>query len=166
MVKLFYGLRYIKIDRERFVMENLNVGIQYSYTYKVPLEKTGPYLYPELKELQTMPQVFNSGFMVGLFEFVCVKALVPYLNWPTQQTVGTSFDLSHCSATPPGFEITVHVQLVGIQKNKLLFSILAHDGVDVISQGTHERHIIKENTFLKVVNKKCVRKQKDLLKVG
>ena len=44
-------------------MENLEIGMKYSYCYKVPIEKTVPYLYPEVEELQVMPKVFTSGFI-------------------------------------------------------------------------------------------------------
>lgn len=138
-------------------MEKLEVGMKYTYSYTVPLEKTVPYLYPEVDELQEMPEVFTSGFMIGLFEFVCVKALVPYLDWPKEQTLGVGFNLSHCAPTPPGFKVNVEIELIGLQKNKLLFNIIAHDGIDVISQGSHERHIIKKSTFLKVVDKKSIK---------
>jgi len=135
-------------------MENLEVGMKYSYCYKVPIEKTVPYLYPEVEELQVMPEVFTSGFMIGMFEYVCVKALVPYLDWPKEQTVGVGFNLSHASPTPPEFSVMVDVELISIEKNKLIFKIIADDGIDIISEGTHERHIIKEKVFQKVVKKK------------
>ncbi|OUR72881.1 thioesterase [Arcobacter sp. 31_11_sub10_T18] len=135
-------------------MENLEIGMKYSYCYKVPIEKTVPYLYPEVEELQVMPEVFTSGFMIGMFEYVCVKALVPYLDWPKEQTVGVGFNLSHSSPTPPEFCVMVDIELISIEKNKLIFKIIADDGVDIISEGTHERHIIKERVFQKVLKKK------------
>ncbi len=135
-------------------MEDLEIGMKYSYCYKVPIEKTVPYLYPEVEELQVMPEVFTSGFMIGMFEYVCVKALVPYLDWPKEQTVGVGFNLSHSSPTPPEFCVMVDIELISIEKNKLIFKIIADDGVDIISEGTHERHIIKERVFQKVLKKK------------
>ena len=144
-------------------MENLEIGMKYSYCYKVPIEKTVPYLYPEVEELQVMPKVFTSGFMIGMFEYVCVKALVPYLDWPSEQTVGVGFNLSHLSPTPPEFSVMVDVELISIKKNKLIFRIIADDGVDIISEGTHERHIIKEKVFQKVLKKKK-RKWRDFKK--
>ncbi len=61
----------------------------HEFRFKVPENKTVPYLYPESAEFQEMPKVFATGFMVGLLEWVCIKAINPYLNWPNEQTVGT-----------------------------------------------------------------------------
>ena len=46
-----------------------------------------PYLYLEVEELQVMPEIFTSRFMIGMFEYVCVKVLVSYLDWTKEQTV-------------------------------------------------------------------------------
>ncbi len=135
-------------------MKKLEVGMCYSYTYQVPLNKTVPYQFPEVEELQVMPEVFTSGFMIGMFEFVCVKALKPFLNWPSQQSVGVGFNLTHISPTPPDFTIKVDIELVEMKKNRLRFKIIAHDGVDVISEGVHDRHIINCANFNKKILKK------------
>jgi len=94
-----------------------------------------------------MPEVFATGFLVGLIEWACIKAINPYLDWPEEQTVGTHVDVSHQAPTPPGLEVTVTVELIGIEGRKLLFSVEAHDGVDLISRGKHERFIINRKKF-------------------
>jgi fluoroacetyl-CoA thioesterase len=134
--------------------KKLEIGMKYTYSYKVPIEKTVPYQYPEIEELQVMPKIFTSGYMIGMFEFVCVKALVPYLHYPKEQSVGVGFNLTHIAPTPSGFTVEVKIELMDIQKHKLIFKIEAHDGIDIISTGTHERHIIKEKIFLRVIDKK------------
>ncbi len=94
-----------------------------------------------------MPRVFATGFMVGLFEWACIKAVNPHLAWPDEQTVGTDVKLSHIAATPPGLTVTVHVTLEKIDGTKLTFSVVGHDGLDKISEGTHERFIINAAKF-------------------
>jgi fluoroacetyl-CoA thioesterase len=94
-----------------------------------------------------MPEVFATGFMVGLLEWACIKAVKPHLVWPSEQTVGTHIDVSHLAATPPGFEVTANVKLVEVDGRRLVFEVEAHDGVDLISRGTHERFIINKEKF-------------------
>lgn len=125
----------------------LKPGLTYEFKFKISENKTVPYLYPESPEFQVMPKVFATGFMVGLFEWACIQAINPYLNFPAEQTVGTDIRLSHLAATPPGLTVTVKTKLEKIEGRKLTFSIIADDGVDKISEGTHERFIIDAVKF-------------------
>ena len=94
-----------------------------------------------------MPEVFATGFMVGLFEFACIHAINPHIDWPKEQTVGIHVNVSHTAATPPGLTITVRGTLEEVEGRKLVFSIRADDGVDQISSGTHERFVIDAEKF-------------------
>jgi fluoroacetyl-CoA thioesterase len=94
-----------------------------------------------------MPRVLATGYMVGLFEWACIQALNPHLDWPAEQTVGISVNLSHVAATPPGLVVTVRVLLEKVEGRKLTFFIEADDGVDLISQGYHERFVIDAAKF-------------------
>jgi len=127
--------------------ETLKPGIKYEHKFLVPLSKTVPALYPESEEFAVMPEVFATGFLVGLLEWACIKAINPHIDWPKEQTVGTHIDVSHQAASPPGCEVTVAVELLAIDGRKLVFSAEAHDGVDLISKGRHERFIINKQKF-------------------
>ena len=89
-----------------------------------------------------MPEVLATGFMIGLREWACVETLRPHLDWPAEQTLGTHVNFSHEAATPPGLLVTVDVRLEKIEGRRLVFHVEAHDGVDRISSGTHERFVI------------------------
>jgi fluoroacetyl-CoA thioesterase len=127
--------------------ESLKAGIRYEHRFTVPTSKTVPALYPESDEFVAMPEVFATGFMVGLLEWACIRAINPHLDWPREQSVGTHIDVSHEAATPPGLEVTVSVELVAVDGRKLAFTVQAHDGVDLISRGRHERVVIDEEKF-------------------
>lgn len=129
------------------MMETLKPGIKYEHKFLVPLSKTVPALYPESEEFAAMPEVFATGFLVGLLEWACIKAINPHIDWPKEQTVGTHIDVSHQAASPPGCEVTVAVELLAVDGRKLVFSVEAHDGVDLISKGRHERFIINKQKF-------------------
>jgi len=125
----------------------LKQGIEYTHKFTITNLKTVPALYPESEEFLVMPEVFATGYMVGLIEWTCIKAINPHLDWPKEQTVGTHIDVNHIAATPPGFEVTVKVKLIEVDGRKLVFGVEAHDGVDLISQGRHERFIIYKEKF-------------------
>jgi fluoroacetyl-CoA thioesterase len=127
--------------------ETLKPGIEYTHKFTIPPTKTVPALYPESDEFQAMPEVFATGYMVGLIEWTCIKAINPHLDWPGEQTVGIHIDVNHIAATPPGLEVTTRVKLIEVDGRKLVFEVEAHDGVDLISQGRHERFIIYKEKF-------------------
>ncbi|MFA7350632.1 MAG: thioesterase family protein [Methylotenera sp.] len=127
--------------------DTLKVGIRYEHKFRVPQSKTVPALYPESEEFVAMPEVFATGFLVGLLEWACIKAINPHLGWPQEQTVGTHINVSHEAATPPGLVVTATVELVEVDGRKLIFAVEAHDGVDLISRGHHERFIINKEKF-------------------
>ena len=126
---------------------SLQPGIAYRHKFVVPATKTVPALYPEAEEFLLMPEVFATGFLVGFLEWACLKAINPHLDWPVEQTVGTHIDVSHCAATPPGMEVTADVELIAVHGKALVFAVRAHDGVDLISEGRHERYVIVKERF-------------------
>lgn len=125
----------------------LKTGIRYQHKFVVPQSKTVPALYPEADEFLAMPEVFATGFMVGFLEWTCIKAVNPHLDWPEEQTVGTHINVSHQAATPVGLEVTADVELIEIDGRRLVFNVEAHDGVELISKGQHERFIINKSKF-------------------
>lgn len=127
--------------------DSLREGLTFTFQFTVPENKTVPFLYPESAEFQAMPRVFATGFMVGLIEWACIDAINPHIDWPREQTVGIDVKLSHLAATPPGLTVTVKGTLEKVEGRKLTFSIVADDGVDKISEGTHERFVIDAEKF-------------------
>jgi fluoroacetyl-CoA thioesterase len=84
---------------------------------------------------------------VGFLEWACIKAINPHIDWPQEQTLGTHIDVSHEAATPAGLEVTATVELIAVEGRKLVFAVEAHDGVDLISKGRHERFVIIREKF-------------------
>ena len=134
--------------------ETLKPGIGYQHKFIVPVSKTVPALYPEAAEFVAMPEVFATGFLVGFLEWACIKAINPHIDWPNEQTVGTHIDVSHEAATPPGLEVTATVKLITVEGRKLVFAVEAHDGVDLISKGQHERFVINRERFIAKLREK------------
>jgi fluoroacetyl-CoA thioesterase len=132
----------------------LKPGLTFEFKYDVPPDKTVPNLYPEAAEFHDMPEVFATGYLVGLIEWACIDALKPHLDWPHEQSVGIDINVNHSAATPPGFRVVVKGKLTKVEGRKLTFEIEAHDGVDTISTGTHQRFIIDASRFNASVDKK------------
>ncbi len=135
--------------------ETLLPGLEGIFRYTVPESRTVPRLYEDAPDFQMMPAVFATGYMVALVEWACLELIKPHLDWPREQTLGTRVDLSHTAATPPGFTVEVRTRLESVEARKLVFRVSAHDGVDPITEGTHERHVIDAERFERKVAAKA-----------
>ena len=134
--------------------KSLQPGIRFEHKYVIPDTKTVPALYPEAEEFMIMPEVLATGYLVGLLEWACIKAINPHIDWPAEQTVGTHINVTHQAATPPGLEVTTTVELIRVEGRKLTFSVEANDGIDIISRGEHERFVIIREKFDLSLSKK------------
>jgi fluoroacetyl-CoA thioesterase len=135
----------------------LRPGLTFEFKFRVPENKTVPCLFPESPEFQLMPKVLATGYMVGLLEWACLRAIIPHLDWPNEQTVGTVVNFTHSAATPPGLTVTVRGKLEKVEGRKLSFSVVADDGIDKISEGTHERFVIDAAKFNSKLAEKAAR---------
>jgi fluoroacetyl-CoA thioesterase len=124
----------------------LKPGLTHRFAYRVPDDKTVPHLYPEVTDFRTMPRVFATGYMVGLMEWVCMQAMAPHLD-PGEGSLGVHVDVNHTAATPPGFTVTVDVECTQVVGKRVTFQVKAHDGVDQIGAGRHERFVVAWDRF-------------------
>ena len=134
----------------------LKPGLTHRFSYTVPVTKTVPYLYEESPELAAMPEVFATGFMVGLLEWTCVQLLAPHLD-PSEGSLGVYIVVARKAATPVGFIITVEAKRLEVKGPRARFAIRAHEDMDEIGSGTHERFIVNWDRFNKSVAAKAAK---------
>lgn len=134
--------------------DTLKPGATARMEYKVPADKTVPYLYPEAHDFQIMPTVFATGFMVGLMEWTCMKVLEGHLE-PGEGSLGIHIDVSHTAATVPGQVVTVDAECTAVNGRRVAFRVAAHDGIEKIGGGTHERMLVPWDKFEAKVNAKA-----------
>ena len=134
--------------------DTLRAGDRTQFSYRVPATKTVPHLYPDAHEFQLMPTVFATGFMVGLMEWTCLHIIAPHLE-EGEGSLGVHINVSHVAATVPGQTVTVEAECTKVAGRRLHFHVKAHDGIDLIGEGEHERMIVDWNKFEKRVNDKA-----------
>ena len=64
--------------------DTLQPGLTHTFQFRIPATKTVRHLYPESAMFQDMPDVFATGFMIGLLEWACIETLRPHLDWPDE----------------------------------------------------------------------------------
>jgi fluoroacetyl-CoA thioesterase len=134
----------------------LQPGASAQHSFRIPAEKTVPYLYPEAREFQMMPTVFATGFMVGLMEWTCLHILDPHLE-DGEGSLGVKINVSHLAATVPGQTVTVDAECTRIEGRRIYFHVRAHDGLDLIGEGEHERMVVNWEKYEQRVNDKAKR---------
>jgi predicted thioesterase len=113
-------------------------GLTYKQTYVTTLE---------MRAKQLTADVFSTPAMIGLMEGTCVELVAPYLE-ENEQTVGFHVDVRHVAPTKIGQSVTVTVELLEVQDNKLRFSVSAVNDQGVkIGEGTHRRALINTVQF-------------------
>jgi fluoroacetyl-CoA thioesterase len=132
---------------------SLAPGLEHELRLVVSDAETVPALYPEAPEFRGMPAVFASGFMIGLVEWACIRAIAEHLE-PGELSLGIGFDLTHSAATPPGMAVTARVRLEGVDGRRLSFAVRVDDERDRICNGTHRRFVVDRERFLAGVDRK------------
>lgn len=122
------------------------IGDRHRFSFRLPETKTVPHLYPESADFRAMPAVFATGFMVGLMEWACVDALKPHLE-DGEGSLGIAINVTHTAATLPGQTVTVDVECTAADGNRITWRVAAHDGIDAIGDGTHQRAVVRWERF-------------------
>jgi fluoroacetyl-CoA thioesterase len=134
--------------------DSLKPGATARFAYKIPADKTVPYLYAGEPDFVAMPSVFATGFLVGLMEWTCMKVLEGHLD-DGEGSLGVHVDFSHLAATVPGQTVTVDAECTSVSGRRVAFKVRAHDGIDLISEGRHERMVVPWDRFVVRVNDKA-----------
>ena len=135
--------------------DTLKPGIRFEWQTTVPERAVVPALFGEHTAFaQQMPAVLATGYMVGLMELACTQAIIPHMDWPREQSLGTLVNFSHLAATPPGMTLTIRGELVEVDGRRVRFRVEAWDGLDKISEGEHERTIVIAEKFQGRLNDK------------
>lgn len=126
---------------------DLKPGLAFEWTYTVPSRATVPELYHDTAFCRDMPDVLATGFMVGLMELACTQGIMPYVDWPREQSLGVHVSFSHLAPTPPGMKLTIRGEVIEVDGRRIRFRVEAWDEHDKISEGTHERMVITPEKF-------------------
>ena len=97
--------------------------------------------------------VLATPKMISLIEEAALAA-VEHLLPDGKQSLGTHIDITHVAATPVGMTVKAEAELIEVSGRKLLFAVRAHDELDLIGEGRHERVIVTAASFQARINEK------------
>ena len=91
--------------------------------------------------------MYSTPAMVGHFEGLCLKMLVPFLD-PGENSVGYRVDVKHVAPTAIGMKVTVKGRIKEVEGRKVLFEVEAYNESGTkIGEGIHERRVIDMSRF-------------------
>jgi fluoroacetyl-CoA thioesterase len=111
-----------------------------------------------------LANVWGSGLapvlatpMLVAFCEECARLAADPLLPVGQQTVGSSINLRHLAATPPGMQVTVRAELKKIEGRRLHFQVEVWDETEQVGAAEHERFIIDVERFQQRIAEKAER---------
>jgi fluoroacetyl-CoA thioesterase len=122
-------------------------GIQFEWRYTIPERATVPQLYHDTAFCLDMPDVLATGYMVGMMELACVHGMMPYVDWPNEQSLGTMVSFQHLAPTPPGMTLRIKGEVLAVEGRRVRFKVEAWDDVERVCEGIHERCLIDPQRF-------------------
>jgi fluoroacetyl-CoA thioesterase len=97
--------------------------------------------------------VLATPELVRLVEIAAVAALSGHLP-PELTSVGVAINVEHIAPTPVGLSVEVRATLTGVQGRRLKFQVVAHDDIEEIGRGTHQRVLVEVESFIARANRK------------
>ena len=88
-----------------------------------------------------LPPVLATPVMIMIMENAALNAMKPYLD-ASESALGTRVDVRHLAATSAGRRVTGEAEVTEVDGRRIVFTIRAKDGTEVIGVGTHERMVI------------------------
>jgi fluoroacetyl-CoA thioesterase len=122
-------------------MNDIPIGASASETVLVTRELTVAHFN------EGMPEVYGTPLMIYLMEFASARAIAPYLP-PGWVSVGTEVNVRHLAATPIGMTVTAHATVTAVNGRLVTFAVRAHDGAELIGEGTHVRAAVEMARFM------------------
>ena len=90
--------------------------------------------------------VLATPVMINLIEAAALAA-VEHLLPEGHQSLGIHLDVSHMAATPVGLRVTATAEVLRIEGRTITFRVEAHDDVEAIGGGTHQRVVVSVARF-------------------
>ncbi len=98
--------------------------------------------------------VLATPVMINLMEAAALDA-AEHLMPKGHQSLGIHVDISHVAATPVGMKVHATAEVTAVEGNRIRFRVEAHDEVEMIGEGTHERVVANLARFDARVRKKA-----------
>lgn len=95
-------------------------------------------------------RVLATPWMIAFMEGTSHRLLAERLP-EGYSSVGVVVHARHLAPTPADSRVTVTSEVIGVEKNRVMFKITVQDEVEMVGECQHERAVIDTQRFLKRV---------------
>jgi fluoroacetyl-CoA thioesterase len=121
--------------------DTLQPGLKHSERFAVTAAHTVPELAVDAAEIKAMPAVLATPYMIAMMEVACTNLIKAHAD-PGEGSLGIAVNVTHLAATLPGQIVTVDVEVVEVAGRRVGCKVSAHDGLDKIGEGRHDRMVV------------------------
>jgi fluoroacetyl-CoA thioesterase len=136
-------------------MSAVPLGAKGSFTLDVKPQ----HLASQFKD-PALPPVLATPVMILAMESAALNAIRGYLD-PSESAVGIAVDVHHIAATPAGQRVTAEAEVTKVDGRRIVFAVTAHDEIEEIGRGTHERMVIDRRRLEQRLEAKRMRSPTD-----
>ena len=86
--------------------------------------------------------VYATPRMVSDVEYACRDFLLEHLD-PGEDSVGTHVAIDHLAATPLGLNVSIEIQVVELDRRKVVFAFSVRDPIEEVGRGKHVRFVVE-----------------------
>jgi predicted thioesterase len=119
----------------------VELGATKGRTIKVKSNQTTAFLWEGENVLST-PSMISE--MEETCRLLLKEQVIPDNDW---DSVGTLVEIKHLAATPVGATVNLMGKIISVDGRRVMFAVEAHDDVEKIGEGRHERFIINVARF-------------------
>jgi predicted thioesterase len=87
-------------------------------------------------------KVLSTPAMINLIELTCLSAAQEHLD-DDETTVGIHVCVSHSASVSAGGAVDVTCELTEVDRRRLVFETKVTSGETVVSEGTHQRFVVR-----------------------
>src|SRR3954469_3238652 len=107
----------------------LQAGLKHTAKLEVTRDRTIDFMGEKAR-------VYATPMLVRDIEIACRALLLEHLD-AGEDSVGTRVEIDHLAASLMGMPVTLEVEITGVQKRAVSFSVIGSDGVDTICRAVH-----------------------------
>ena len=92
-------------------------------------------------------EVFATPAMIALMEKTCLESVADKIG-EGNTTVGIAVNIKHLKASPVGSTICCEVEIVDVDRRRLVFSVKCFEDETLVGEGFHERFVVDSEKFM------------------